>query len=158
MSIGFGYRNGDDFESITLLDKQELLDFLYPVGSVFFCYTDMSPAEIMGGSWTSLGNDRLIRIVNDTSRLLETGGSWSHKHLTTIGFDQHKGQTTNVEQYMWVDNGGFPNYGSEVLNAMVASYITGAATASARLGRFAYTQDNITELPYIMIRGWYRTA
>ena len=68
MSIGFGYRNGDDFESIILLDKQELLDFLYPVGSVFFCYTDMSPAEIMGGSWTSLGNDRLIRIVNDTSR------------------------------------------------------------------------------------------
>lgn len=37
-----------------------LLDIVYPIGSVFFSNTSVSPASTIGGIWTKLDNDTFI--------------------------------------------------------------------------------------------------
>ena len=37
-----------------------LLDIVYPVGSVFISNTSVSPASTIGGTWTKLDNDAFI--------------------------------------------------------------------------------------------------
>ncbi len=41
----------------------ELLDLIYPVGSVYISVNDRSPAEFFGGSWTKLPNNKTFWIT-----------------------------------------------------------------------------------------------
>lgn len=60
----FKYKNGDTWYSL-------LKDIVYPVGSIYFSYTSVSPANSIGGTWTQIPSGSYIRSASSVS----TGGS-----------------------------------------------------------------------------------
>lgn len=61
-----------------------LLDIVYPVGSVFISNTSISPADSIGGAWTQLEDGAFIC----QGTVEETGGTNSYT-LTTSQMPQH---------------------------------------------------------------------
>ena len=52
-----------------------LLDIIYPVGSVYITFSNVSPATSIGGIWSQITN-KVLRAANDTN----TGGSDTQSH------------------------------------------------------------------------------
>lgn len=55
---------------------KNLLEFVYPIGSVYFSTVNSSPASTIGGTWTQITN-RFIRTGDSPTA---TGGSDTHSH------------------------------------------------------------------------------
>lgn len=53
-----------------------LLDIVYPVGSVYITFSNVSPVDSVGGSWEKI-NDKFLYA---TSTPNQTGGSLKHSH------------------------------------------------------------------------------
>lgn len=53
-----------------------LLEVLYPVGSLYFSTTDTSPASIIGGSWTKIENALLGTTGDEMGEIKEYSGSY----------------------------------------------------------------------------------
>lgn len=52
-----------------------LLDIVYPIGSVYITFSDVSPVDSVGGTWSQIIN-KVLRAANDTN----TGGSDTQSH------------------------------------------------------------------------------
>lgn len=63
------------------LVKSDLLNLLYPVGSIYMSVKDNSPAEILGGEWERL-QDRFLVGAGNSYNVNATGGATSHTHTT----------------------------------------------------------------------------
>ena len=63
------------------LVKSDLLNLLYPVGSIYMSVKDSSPAEILGGEWERL-QDRFLVGAGNSYAVNATGGASSHAHTT----------------------------------------------------------------------------
>lgn len=69
-----------------------LLDILYPIGSLYFSFQDVSPASIIGGSWIKLEN-KVIRAANDTNIIGEDTHTLTinempkHRHYISQGIN-----------------------------------------------------------------------
>lgn len=53
-----------------------LLDIVYPVGSVYITFSDISPVDSVGGSWEKIDG----KFLYATSTPNQTGGSLKHSH------------------------------------------------------------------------------
>lgn len=169
MSIGFGYRDGDSFESITLCDKQELLDLFYPVGSCLWSVNgSLNPAATIGGSWTQIKYSGVVRFAEDANPT-QTGGAWQHKHVMPFGWDGHKNQAQNTTFYYWYNADFLPTYGSYVVNGwQTRREATMAVDQSGNLLRVGYTSDQFTAdntsnmgnacVPWYTVMCWQRVA
>jgi Membrane protein involved in colicin uptake len=84
----------------SLAIKKELVDIIYPIGSIYMSVTSTSPATLFGGTWVRWGNGR-IPVGVDASQtefntVEKTGGSkylQNHKHATqdsNYGFTTYK--------------------------------------------------------------------
>ena len=91
--------------------KTELLDLIYPVGSIYLSTSNTSPATLFGGTWERWGSGRTLVGVNTNDPDFEVpgkvGGLKTHKHsnsetnlvtLTTLGSSNRTGasSTTNT--------------------------------------------------------------
>lgn len=63
-----------------------LLDIIYPIGSVYMSFEPTSPSEVVGGNWTAIEN-KVIRGSDN----ITTGGNdkITHAHWQTLGFDDN---------------------------------------------------------------------
>lgn len=52
-----------------------LLEIIYPVGSMWISSINTSPAEIVGGSWTRIEDARFLMAGNGTRKAGEAGGA-----------------------------------------------------------------------------------
>lgn len=73
-----------------------LLDIVYPVGSVFISNNSVSPADSIGGTWTKLANDTFI--CNGTPGA--TGGT-----------NEGKLSIANLPSNIWFTGGTCESYG-----------------------------------------------
>ena len=68
------------------LTKQEIVDFIYPVGSLFISTTSTKPSAYLGGTWERWGQGRVPISVSDTdsdfNTANKTGGEKTHTLLT----------------------------------------------------------------------------
>lgn len=64
------------------LTKQEIVDFIYPVGSLFISTTSTNPSTYLGGTWERWGQGRVPISVSDTdsdfNAANKTGGEKTH--------------------------------------------------------------------------------
>lgn len=72
-----------------------LMDIVYPVGSVFISNNSVSPADSIGGTWTQLDNDTFI--CNGT--LGATGGA-----------NERKLSIANLPSNVWITGGTCQNF------------------------------------------------
>ena len=92
------------------LKVKDLVDVLYPVGSVYISFEERNPSEIMGGSWKRVSEGKTLVGVDEEDSSFnvssKTGGSksinLSHTHTTkdhTLTIDEmpSHGHTIDLE-------------------------------------------------------------
>lgn len=73
--------------------RNSILNYVYPVGSIFMSASSTNPSSYFGGTWSLWGSGKVPVCVNtsdsDFSPSKKTGGSKTHRHLgesECIGF------------------------------------------------------------------------
>lgn len=119
-----------------------ILDYIYPVGSVYISYSHNSPATMFGGTWVRIENAFLWGIDSDGG-IGVTGGSKTHT-LTVNELPSHShgavysGNVSGTKTHPWLASGG---------SAMAYGAIaTGGGAA----------HNNMP--PYVQVSIWRRTA
>lgn len=118
-----------------------LLDFIYPVGSIYLSYSHVSPATLFGGTWERITN-AFLWAVDASGTIGQTGGertvTLTEKQIPS---HNHGGTYTNAgtaRTHAWLTSNG---------SAM------GYDTVNAGGGE---AHNNMP--PYIQISAWRRTA
>ena len=60
---------------------QQILNMIYPVGSIYMSVNNVSPATFIGGTWTAL-TDRVLIGAGSSYAVNATGGATSHTHTS----------------------------------------------------------------------------
>ena len=89
---------------------RSILDYIYPVGSIYICYSHASPADMFGGTWVRIENAFLWG-VDSSGTIGTTGGEKTHtltvnelpEHTHGSVYSQHADGTKN---YPWLASGG----------------------------------------------------
>ena len=108
-----------------------LLDIVYPVGSVYITFNTTSPADTIGGTWELLNNVFLYSSANTAGTI---GGEATHK-LTVNEMPAHKHHITNkpagnnIASNVPYQIGGA---GLDYSNTFIDKYVESAGGSSAQ--------------------------
>jgi len=69
------------------LNLSELLNFIYPIGSIYLSTNNVSPATFLGGTWEQI-KDKFLLTAGDTYQAGVTGG-YAEYTLTTDNLPEH---------------------------------------------------------------------
>lgn len=129
--------------------QRSLLDYLYPVGTIYLSYSHVSPAELFGGTWARIEN-RFLWATTSGGTIGGTGGEQTHT-LTTNEMPKHS-HNPMLGSTRLGGNGGTSSGWRMEANATWSQVGTYATTASAGGGA---AHNNMP--PYIQISAWRRT-
>lgn len=121
---------------------QSLLDFIYPVGSIYISYSHVNPSTLFGGTWARIENAFLWG-CDASGDIGQTGGEKSHT-LTVNELPNHthgsvySGNVSGTKTHSWLASGGS--------NMAYGTVGTGGGAA----------HNNMP--PYIQVSIWRRTA
>lgn len=125
----------------TPLKAQSLLDFIYPVGSIYLSYSHVSPATLFGGTWVRMENAFLWAVGADGT-IGQTGGEKTHT-LTVNELPAHShGSVYSQHASGTKDKAWYTTAGTSVAYGAVS---TGGGAA----------HNNMP--PYIQVSAWRRT-
>lgn len=98
----------DELEERVNSLKSDLVDTLYPVGSIYMSVIDKDPGTFIGGRWKRI-KDRFLLAAGDTYPVSSEGGSASHSHTLSANGAACIGNFANVtafstgHKYLWKD-------------------------------------------------------
>lgn len=157
-----------DLGESAFLDEKDIVDLIYPVGSIYMSVKSTSPATLFGGTWVRWGNGR-VPVGVDTSQkefnsVEKIGGEKTHRITEDeMPAHQHFADNNNGEEKL---TGNVGNMGFSASSDEGASYCytlnwgyrssridTGIKTAEAGGGD---PHNNLQ--PYITCYIWKRTA
>lgn len=126
--------------------KGRILDWFYPVGSIYISTNSTSPETLFGGTWEQI-KDTFLLAAGDTYEAGSTGGEATHKLLDTeMPVHRHAG---------WVGTG------TGTGTTVGAQIITGPADWK-EVGLFSFThaagggQAHNNMPPYLAVYAWKR--
>lgn len=128
----------------------DLLDVVYPVGSLYISYTDTSPASLFGGTWEQI-KDTFLLACGDAYAGGSTGGSATHNHGVSSAYvlaNASGNQFRFVEKAVsgWYSNGYRTFAGTATSDAwQYYGWALGGATDNAN-----------TMPPYLAVYVWKR--
>lgn len=151
----------------TQRSKTDIVDMIYPVGSIYMSVNSTDPGTLFGGSWTQL-KDRFLLSAGDTYKAGSTGGEASHtltvdempKHYHHVPYGDpqatsndgayEKGTSYNGNAHLSSSNEfiGSPKYPSDSYYNQIS--ISGKKGTS--------TQSFNIMPPYLTVYMWKRTA
>lgn len=157
----------------TKLAKSELLNAVYPVGSIYISVSETSPNTLFGGTWERL-KDRFLMAAGDSYAAGATGGEAAHtltveempNHGHAVHVWDNAGTTGNAYYYSGTTKK--THTGARLYNGTASSWVASGSTASAaQEGRGDVSGG--TELvggsaahnnmpPYLAVYMWKRTA
>lgn len=138
-----------------------LLDIIYPVGSIYITATEVSPVDSIGGTWVEI-KDKVLLDRTDENCLVEKG-SMTHKHVLGGNggamFDMIVENTWANFLYRYTDRISFNNPTlKHALLVNESSPATPSTTTFHPLQLIGYT-DNVETYPaYLCVRIYRRTA
>ena len=132
-----------DYYRATPAMLDSLRDYIYPVGSVYICYSHVSPADLFGGTWVRIENAFLWG-VDSKGTIGQTGGAKTH----TLTLDEIPAHSHGAVYSQHID-GGVKN--RAWYNA--AGYDMGYNTITNGGGK---AHNNMP--PYVQVSIWRRTA
>lgn len=135
----------DPYYRATPAKMQSILDYVYPVGSIYLSYSHVDPSTMFGGTWVRIEN-AFLWATTETGTIGQTGGEATHK-LTVSELPSHNhgssythnGTGGAAKQYAWLPTGTGTAMGYDTHN-------TGGGQA----------HNNMP--PYIQVSVWRRTA
>lgn len=125
---------------------QSLIDFIYPVGSVYISWSHVNPGTLFGGTWVRIENAFLWG-CDENGDIGTTGGEKTHV-LTTAEMPSHShgavysGNATGTKNLPWLSTGVLGT-GDKLAYGTIA---TGGGAA----------HNNMP--PYVQVSIWRRTA
>lgn len=152
--FALGSQNRVSIESGETLSTVGLLDYIYPVGSIYMSVSSSNPASLFGGTWISWGAGR-VPVGVDTSdssfsSVEKTGGEKTHT-LTTNEMPSHE-HTTSGSWGVEV-TAGYKYTGTFNVNDNANGLLT--EKQNMKVGGGA-AHNNLQ--PYITCYMWKRTA
>lgn len=77
-------------QSITTINNNitDILNMIYPVGSLYWSRNNINPSEVFGGTWIQV-KDKFILAAGDTYHINTTGGASTHSVTFTGTTDEH---------------------------------------------------------------------
>ncbi len=139
---------------------KKLIDYIYPVGSVYMSINATNPANLFGGSWTQL-KDRFLLGAGSTYTAGSTGGAATHK-LTVAEMPSHNHSFKDGSHtFLWGQNktnNVYLNNASAVAgktpgnSAMTSQNIWNSTNSSGN------TSAHNNMPPYLAVYMWKRTA
>lgn len=134
------------YHRATPAQLRSVLDFIYPVGSIYISYSHVDPGTMFGGTWTRIENAFLWG-CDENGDIGITGGEKTHK-LTTAEMPSHShgavysGNATGTKNLPWLSTGVLGT-GDKLAYSAIA---TGDSVA----------HNNMP--PYVQVSIWRRTA
>ena len=129
-----------------------MVDLIYPVGSIYMSANDTSPSILFGGEWERI-KDRFLLAAGDTYSAGSIGGEAAHK-LTVDEMPSHSHNsfisTENDKYYGVLENQG--GWQGEVLVGW------GSATKANVMGYTGGGQPHNNMPPYLAVYMWKRIA
>ena len=130
-NLSFVATQSDTVDLSGYVQKSELLDLIYPVGSIYMSMSNINPSVIFGGTWAKTAAGRVLVGQHDDMEQFDTVGKYggefshtltedeipSHSHKTVFNWlDTHGGRYTGSSNtimglgttnncYTWVSNG-----------------------------------------------------
>ncbi len=87
-----------------------IVDLVYPVGSIYMSTNAVSPAELFGGTWTAI-QDTFLLAAGSTYAAGTTGGEATHT-LTEAEMPSHHHRVNQQELHILEGDLNFANYGA----------------------------------------------
>ena len=166
------------------LKVKDLVDVLYPIGSVYISFEETNPSEIMGGSWERVSEGKtLVGVDEDDSSFnvsSKTGGSKSinlaHTHTTkdhTLTIDempnhQHRsvvGKNGDVLDFFGGSgmHAGLTHGSEEPLSSTPSYYAMSSFTGGSQPHNHGETTSSLSSAqsilnPYITVYIWKRIS
>ena len=146
----------DENEYVT---KGELIEIIYPVGSIYITTNGQNPGEYLGGEWESYGEGRTIvgagtgtdsNNVQKVFEINETGGEYEHT-LTVNEMPNHYHQY--YRQYV---GSGYNDYNNRTLASN--GQVSGGNPPSADTNAVGGNQPHNNMQPYIVTYIWKRIS
>ena len=123
--------------------NKEVVDIVYPVGSIYMSVNSTSPATLFGGTWEQL-KDMFLLASGDTYSNGSTGGEATHT-LTIDEIPSHKHETSVLARYTVTGSA----------NALAGYDSTTAHQNTSYVGG-GQAHNNMP--PYLVVNVWKRTA
>ncbi len=130
-------------EKLTL---EGILDKIYPVGSVYMSISSTDPGDLFGGTWERI-KDKFLLSAGDIYSAGATGGSATHYHWQTVGYDGNG---------LYTEHGAANGRENRVIGASKVSLITSSAQNLQH--REDATSEESSLPPYLAVYMWKRTA
>ena len=76
---------------------QQILNMIYPIGSIYMSVNNVSPATFIGGTWVAL-TDRVLIGAGSSYAVNATGGAITHTHTSAAHTHTTAGHTLTVNE------------------------------------------------------------
>lgn len=157
--------NGSTYDALLSGDIMQVLNWVYPVGSVYLSMTSTNPGTVFGGTWIQIGQGKTLIGVDasdtDYSISNKSGGSKTHA-LTTEELPSH-----SHESYGFIDSF---SWGKDIGNVHIEGCTVepGAASENQQIGMHQNAWNRTKWVggdqpfsivqPYLTVYMWQRTA
>lgn len=133
------------------VEKSDLLNLIYPVGSIYISVNSTNPANLFGGTWQQI-KDRFLLACGSTYNAGATGGEAKHT-LTINEMPSHRHQLT--------ENGEgpslYPNWGTKSGWGVSSQHIDGnGGIVNSALTGGGQAHNNMP--PYLAVYIWKRIS
>mgnify|MGYP003515836120 CR=1 FL=1 len=133
-----------------------LVDIIYPVGSIYMSVNDTDPSLLFHGTWERI-KDRFLLASGDTYSAGSTGGEAQHK----LTVDEMPSHAHNFDNYISgyppysLGRDGKDNYTMPLINILNPNDTIGAGQYTNAAGN-SKPHNNMP--PYLSVYVWKRTA
>ena len=138
---------------------ENIINLVYPVGSIYMSVNNVSPATFIGGTWEQL-KDRFLLSAGDSYSAGSTGGEASHTltvaetpaHTHTRGTMEIIGSFCNII-YQYFSGYAKPDIGAKGAFTHDGSY-GGGGGAGYPTSQSFYSDSNIDGIKFTASRNW----
>ena len=161
-----GWYNGERRAWQKIIMKNDLLNMIYPVGSIYMSVNNVNPGTFLGGTWSAL-QDRFLIGAGSSYGVNATGGSKdavipAHSHTGSVASSGAHYHTTLSMKGSGSTSGNvaesYGTYGTTRNIRIPFSGNDGAHTHTVTVDSTGSSATNANLPPYLAVYMWKRTA
>lgn len=157
-NLSFVTTQGDTVDLSGYIQKSELLDLIYPVGSIYFTMSDINPSVIFGGTWAKTAAGRVLVGQYDDMEQFDTVGKYGGEFTHTLTEDEIPSHTHEMPNIEWTNSvyaKTWPAWAGLYSFTQKSTDFTCAAGTTQNRGG-GQPHNNLQ--PYLVVNIWERKA
>ena len=136
-----------------------VLSSAFPIGKTEIFFDNEDHSNYLGFTWERIAQGKTLVGIDSTDSDFDTigefGGSKTHKHLSQTGV-----VGADNEKYLYgiLDSQGYPAYGSQIISNVKRATVNPVDVESDSPVRLAYTNNESSLQPYVVVAYWRRVS